>query len=76
MPTTDDAKIKLLTLTVRNLAEQIDWLLSFLDKKAKESGDVAGMQTNARQVAEEAKRLLQFYAVEDAGKARDLADKQ
>ena len=69
----DKKRIRDLTQTVRELSQQIDWLLPFLDKKAKESGDVAGMQLNARQASDAAKRKLNFYDVIDASAAKDIA---
>jgi hypothetical protein len=62
-----------LVQTTRDLAQHIEWLLPFLDKRAKESGDVAGMQINAKEAASSAKKLLHFYETEDAVKARSLA---
>jgi hypothetical protein len=66
-------RILKLTETVRNLSQQIDWLVPFLNKRAKESGDVAGIQLNARQASEDAKRLIHTYEVIAVAKATELA---
>jgi hypothetical protein len=72
--TLDNERVKKLSTAIRELSQHIDWLLPFLDKKAKESGDVAGMRANARRSAEAARGLLRFYEAEDAVKAKSLSD--
>ena len=69
----DKERVQRLTQTVRDLAQQIDWLVPFLDKKAKESGDVAGLQVNARQTADSARKLLHFYEAADEIAAKNMA---
>lgn len=54
-------------------AHHIDWLLPFLDRKARESGDVYGMQLNAQQHAENIRVLINTYDIEDRVEARELA---
>lgn len=71
--TPDNERVKKLTATARELAQHIDWLLPFLDKRAKESGDVAGMQVNARDAADRAKKLVSWLETEDALKAKELS---
>jgi hypothetical protein len=58
---------------VRDLAQQIDWLAPFLNAKARESGDVAGMQMNAREAARMVRATIHFFEAQDETRAKDLA---
>jgi hypothetical protein len=69
----DAERIKSLTDEVRELARMILWLTPFLSAKAKESGDVAGLQVNAEEAARHARALLNTYDAEDRIRAKELA---
>jgi hypothetical protein len=58
---------------VRDLSQHIQWILPFMNAKAKESGDVAGMQANAKAAADEAIKRLNFYEAEDRLRSEKLA---
>jgi hypothetical protein len=55
-------------------AKHIDWLSPFLTTKAAQSGDIAGMQVNARQHAEDIRAVLRFYDAEDKATAEHAAE--
>jgi hypothetical protein len=71
--TSEQERLKKLVALTREMTQHIDWLLPFLDKKARESGDVAGLQLNAKDAADRARKFLNFIEAEDAVKAKDLS---
>lgn len=55
-------------------AQHLAWMLPFLDHKARESGDVAGIQNNVRRLIDEINGTLRAYDVEDIVEAKTLAE--
>lgn len=68
-----ERRYKVLLETTRDLAQHIEWLLPFLDRKAKESGDVAGLQLNAREAVRHAREMIATYETLDKIAAEKLA---
>lgn len=73
----DDRRARERYERLRNMLEEsrrhIEWMLPFLNAKASQSGDVAGLQINAREHAKEISGMIRAYDVEDEVEAARLA---